>query len=198
MKQDAWQSEGQGNQTHNCAEGHVQHNIYPPGSYVANSACQSSACQPAGYCNADSTPGTPQDAWHTDVHGTGTYNTTAYPEQAAAHLPNTIVSSEGYTQAAAYSNFTYQTAYQQDAWHSTYANADGTHHIQGAPEQNLYYAGGAAGANVVQASGYPITDHPYLVQCQTLILYQLLQFAMSHYLTYSCFQAACCRTCMPV
>ena len=165
MKQDAWQSDGQGNQTHNCAESYVQHNLYPPGSYVANNACQNSACQSAGYYNANSTPGTQQDAWHTDVHGTGTYTATAYPEQIS-HPSNTIGSSEGCTQAAGYANFTYQTAYQQEAWHTTYANADGTHHIQGgAPEQNVYYAGGVAGANVVQAAGYPNADHSYLVRC---------------------------------
>jgi hypothetical protein len=163
VKQDAWQiSDGQGNQTHNCAESYVQHNIYPPGSYIANNACQNSTCQPAGYYNVNSTPGTQQEAWHTDVHGTGTYSAAAYPEQSS-HLPNTIVSSEGCTQAAAYANFNYQTAYQQEAWHTTYANADGTHHVQGAPEQNLYYAG-----------GYPNADYPYLVQCLALIFFKFL------------------------
>lgn len=174
MRQDAWQSDGQGNQTHNCAESYGQHNIYPPGTYVANNAqCQNSTCQPAGYYNVNSTPGTQQDTWHTEAHGTGTYNATACPEQAS-HLPNAIVSRDGCTQAASYSNFTYQTAYQQEPWHTTYANADGTHHIQGAPEQNLYYAGGAAGANVVQTAGYTNGDHPYLVQFLILIFFEFL------------------------
>ncbi|KAG0589667.1 hypothetical protein KC19_1G038200 [Ceratodon purpureus] len=156
--EDAWQSDGQGNQIHNCAESYGQHNIYPPGTYVANNACQN---QPAGYYNVNSTPGTQQDTWHTEVHGTGLYNATAYPEQGS-HLPNAIVSSEGCTHGPSYSNFTYQTAYQQEPWHTTYANADGTHHIQGAPEQTSYCAGGVAGANVGQTAGYPNNDHPYL------------------------------------
>ena len=171
MRQDAWQSDGQGNQIHNCAESYGQHNIYPPGTYVANNACQN---QPAGYYNVNSTPGTQQDTWHTEVHGTGLYNATAYPEQGS-HLPNAVVSTEGCTHGPSYSNFTYQTAYQQEPWHTTYANADGTHHIQGAPEQTSYCAGGVAGANVGQTAGYPNNDHPYLVQSLTLIFFKILQ-----------------------
>lgn len=156
MKQDAWQNDGQGDQTH-CADCYVQHNvIYPPGSYVSSNACHSSAFQLAGYYIANSPPGTQPEVWHTDYNGTGPYSATAYNEQAS-HLPNTVISSEGCTPpAAAYANFSYQTAtpYQQEPWH----------HVQGAPEQNLYYAGAVAGANMVQTAGYPNADHAYLVR----------------------------------
>lgn len=154
VKQDAWQSDGQGDQTH-CGESYVQHNaIYPSGSYVASNACHNSACQLAGYYIANSTPVTQQDAWHTDYNGTGPYSTTAFTDQAS-HLPSTGIISEGCTQPGAYANFTYQTAYPQEAWH----------HVQGAPDQNLYYADAVAGENGVQTAGYPNADHTYMVQC---------------------------------
>jgi len=154
VTQDAWQSDGQGDQTH-CGESFVQHNvIYPSGSYVASNTRHNSACQLAGYYIANSTPGTQQDAWHTDCNGTGPYSAKAYPEQASHH-PSTAVSSEGCPQPPpAYTNFAYQTAYQQEA----------SHHLQGASEQNLYYTGAVAGANVVQTAGYPNADHTYLVR----------------------------------
>lgn len=135
VKQDAWQSDGQGDQTHS-------------GSYVASNGCHN---QLAGYYIANSTtPGTQQqDAWHSDFSGTGPFTTSAYPEQAS-HLVIGNEQPAAPAAPAAFGNFNYQPTYQQEVWH----------HAQGAPEPNVFFAG----PNVTQTGGFPNPDHTYLVQ----------------------------------
>nr|XP_024392993.1 uncharacterized protein LOC112290674 [Physcomitrium patens]XP_024392994.1 uncharacterized protein LOC112290674 [Physcomitrium patens]XP_024392995.1 uncharacterized protein LOC112290674 [Physcomitrium patens]XP_024392996.1 uncharacterized protein LOC112290674 [Physcomitrium patens]XP_024392997.1 uncharacterized protein LOC112290674 [Physcomitrium patens]XP_024392998.1 uncharacterized protein LOC112290674 [Physcomitrium patens]PNR42141.1 hypothetical protein PHYPA_016970 [Physcomitrium paten len=170
---DTWQSDGQGSQAHCGSESYVQH-VYAPESYVASNACPNSACQPTLYYHTNA-PGTQQDIWHSEIHGSGAYSATAaYPDQSA-HLTNPIVSSEGYTQPAVYATVAYQTAYQQDAWPTTYASGDV------ASEQNLYHAGTVTGANIIQTAGYPNADRTYLDQMEQQRQIEHAQYLISRW-----------------